>query len=184
MLPALTVAALLLASASANAPLLKIGDEAPMFRLPTHNPQASKMGSVALGNLVGPDADDDAKDVRVVLLSFFATWCGPCKRELPFLAKYADEMHARGLRVIAVAIDKDEAKFPEILELVKKNDVHFPVLRDRYNILARQYLGDESTLPSVFIIRKDGTIALVKQGYDKDASAFVKAEVEKVLAEK
>ena len=55
-------------------------------------------------------------------------------------------------------------------------------MNDRSNLIARQYLGERNPLPSLFIIKADGTIALVKQGYPNDAAGFLEAEVEKALA--
>ena len=48
-------------------------------------------------------------------------------------------------------------------------------------MLARQYLGDKTALPSVFIVDKEGKVAMVKQGYPNDAAEFLRAEVEKAL---
>ena len=164
----------------ADPPLLHVGDEVPLlFNGLLHNAKEAGLEHVDLRSLVGPDADDPGS--KVVLLSFFATWCGPCKKELPFLVQLSHEYKERGLRVISVAIDKDEAKWPEILELVAKHKVDYPVVKDRYNLIARQYLGDKTPLPSVFLIGRDGLVKLVKQGYPKDAAEFLKGEVEKAI---
>ena len=159
-------------------PVLKPGDEAPQFSGALHNPAQAGVARIDLGSLVGTEAETPAK---AVLISFFATWCKPCKRELPFLQQLSTEYKDRGLRVISVAIDKDEAQWPLIQELVTRDHVTFPIVKDRYNIIARQYLGQKTQLPSVFIVARDGTVALVKQGYPDDANAFLKAEVEKAL---
>jgi thiol-disulfide isomerase/thioredoxin len=127
---------------------------------------------------VGPDADPGAK---AVLISFFATWCKPCKKEMPLLQQLSTEYKEKGLRIISVAIDKDEALWPQIGALVKEHHVTYPVVKDRYNLIARQYLGDKTALPSVFIVNQAGKVAMVKQGYPNDAAEFLRAEVEKVL---
>ena len=162
----------------ADPPVLKIDDDAPMFSGVLHNPEAAGVRRVDLSSLVGPDADQGAK---AVLISFFATWCKPCKKEMPFLQQLSTEYKEKGLRVISVAIDKDEALWPQIGELVKEHHVTYPVVKDRYNLIARQYLGDKTALPSVFIVNKEGKVAMVKQGYPEDAAQFLRAEVEKVL---
>ena len=164
----------------ADPPLLHVGDEVPLlFNGLLHNAKEAGVEHVDLASLVGPEADDPGS--KVVLLSFFATWCGPCKKELPFLVQLSHEYKERGLRVVSVAIDKDEAKWPEILELVAKHKVDYPVVKDRYNLIARRYLGDKTPLPSVFLIGRDGLVKLVKQGYPKDAAEFLKGEVEKAI---
>ena len=133
-----------------------------------------------MASLVGPDADADQQK-KVVLITFFATWCKPCKKEMPFLQQLYTDYKSKGLQIISVAIDKDEATWPEIGELVKKNHVTYPIVKDRYNLIARQYLGDKTAMPSVFILDKDAKVVLVKQGYTNDAAEFLKAEVAKAL---
>jgi len=164
----------------ADPPVLNPGDDAPMFAAALHNADTAGTTRVDLSSMVGSEAEADTA-AKAVLISFFATWCKPCKKEMPFLQTLSTEYKAKGLRVVSVAIDKDEANWPQILDLVKQNHVTYPVVKDRYNLIARQYLGDKTALPSVFIVDKDGKVAMVKQGYEKDAADFLRAEVEKAL---
>ncbi len=161
-------------------PVLKAGDDAPLFRGVLHNPKSAGTNRVDLASMVGPDADAD-QAAKAVLISFFATWCKPCKKEMPLLEALSTEYKDKGLRVLSVAIDKDEAAWPQIAELVKQNHITYPVVKDRYHLIARQYLGEQTALPSVFIVGRDGKVAMVKQGYPDDAAEFLKAEVEKAL---
>ena len=164
----------------ADPPVLRIGDDAPMFAALLHNPESAGVPRVDLSSLVGSEADAD-QQAKAVLVSFFATWCKPCTMEMSFLQQLSTEYKEKGLRVVSVAIDKDEAAWPQIAELVKANHVTYPVVKDRYNLIARQYLGDKTALPSVFIINRDGKVAMVKQGYPDNAAGFLRAEVEKAL---
>jgi thiol-disulfide isomerase/thioredoxin len=164
----------------ADPPVLKVDDEAPMFSGVVHNPETAGAPRVDLSSLVGSEADAD-QGAKAVLISFFATWCKPCKKEMPFLQQLSTEYREKGLRVISVAIDKDEALWPQIAALVKEHHVSYPIVKDRYNLIARQYLGDKTALPSVFIVNREGKVALVKQGYPNDAAEFLRSEVEKAL---
>ena len=164
----------------ADPPVLNVGADAPMFAGVLHDPEAAGVPRVDLSTMVGSEADAELQ-AKAVLISFFATWCSPCKKEMPFLQQLSTEYRERGLRVVSVAIDKEEAAWPQIAELVKANHVTYPVVKDRYNLIARQYLGDKTALPSVFIINKEGKVAMVKQGYPNDAAEFLRAEVEKAL---
>ena len=166
--------------AEADPPVLNPGDDAPMFSGVLHNPAEAGMQRIDLSSLVGSEADAD-QQAKVVLITFFATWCKPCKKEMPFLQQLSTEYKDKGLRVLSVAIDKDEASWPQIADLVRQNHVTYPVVKDRYNLIARQYLGDKTALPSVFIVDKEGKVAMVKQGYPNDAAEFLRAEVEKAL---
>jgi thiol-disulfide isomerase/thioredoxin len=134
---------------------------------------------VSLEHYVGPEAEDPG--AKAVLLSFFASWCGPCKKEMPYLQKLHQKYMEQGLRIISVDIDKEEAGIDAAKKMAAANKVTYPVASDRFNFLARRYLGDQSPLPSVFIILRDGTIARIEKGYGKDVSTFIMAEVQKAL---
>ena len=129
----------------------------------------------------GPDAEDP--NVKAVLLSFFATFCGPCKREMPYLEKLQEEFRGQGLRVVMISIDRDEEAAAKIEALAKQNKISFPILKDRFNFLARRYLGETAPLPSVFIVSREGVVRELSRGYGKDASTFLRASVpvQKVL---
>jgi peroxiredoxin len=182
-----TLAAMLLAVpalASSDLPAddpnsAKVGDAAPPFSLPTHNPELSGQRMVSLATFVGPEATE--KDTKAVLLSFFATWCKPCLKEFPLLAQMDKEFRDKGLRIISISIDKEEKDFPAIKKLCEDHKAAFPVLRDKYNLLARRYLGSQSAMPSVFMIGKDGAIRMAHKGYGEDGPKFLRSEVLKAL---
>ena len=177
---ACAAAAALLAAGAARADdgLPAEGQPAPGFRLRALNPAAGA-AVVDLEGLVGEEAED--LEARVVLLSFSASWCLPCRKELPVLQELDREFRGRGLRVIAVNIDRDEAGIAEARRQLEAAQVTFPVVSDRFNLLARRYLGERSPLPSVFLIRRDGIIARVERGYGREAPAFLRAEVRRAL---
>ena len=156
-----------------------VGLPAPTFSLRTMNPEASGASWVALDKYVGDEPEDPG--AKAVLMTFFASWCEPCKREMPFLVQLDRMYRDQGLRVLGICIDKEEPGMDAAKKLVLEKKVTYPVLSDRFNFLARRYLGEKAPLPSVFIIRRDGTIASIERGYAKDASAFLLAEVQDVL---
>jgi thiol-disulfide isomerase/thioredoxin len=156
-----------------------VGLPAPAFSLKTLNSEAAGTAWVALDKFVGEEPEDAS--AKAVLLTFFASWCEPCKKEMPFLVQLDTMYRDQGLRVLGVCIDKEEPGVEAAKKLVAEKKVAYPVLADRFNFLARRYLGDKAPLPSVFLIKKDGVIAKVERGYTKDASAFLLAEVQDVL---
>jgi thiol-disulfide isomerase/thioredoxin len=175
------LAALVLLAALPAAAEEEIGEglPAPSFSLRTMNPEVAGTGWIALDRFVGDEPEDPA--AKVVLISFFASWCEPCKREMPFLVQLDRMYRDQGLRVLGIAIDKEEAGIEAAKNLIQSAKVTYPVLSDRFNFLARRYLGDKAPLPSVFIVRRDGTIAKIERGYAKDASAFLLSEVQDAL---
>jgi thiol-disulfide isomerase/thioredoxin len=175
----LALAALLAALPAAAEEEIAVGLPAPAFSLRTMNPDTAGAAWVALDKYVGEEPEDPA--AKAVLMTFFASWCEPCKREMPFLVQLDGMYRDQGLRVIGVCIDKEEAGIDAAKRLVQEKRVAYPVLSDRFNFLARRYLGEKAPLPSVFLIKRDGTIAKIERGYAKDASAFLLADVQDAL---
>lgn len=176
----LAVAALLLAAAPALAEdEVGVGLPAPAFSLKALNPEATGAPWFRLDQYVGEEPDD--ADARVVLLSFFASWCDPCKKELPFLAQLDGMYRDQGLRVVSISIDQEEPAIEAARRMAAEARVRHPVLSDRFNVLARRYLGDQSPLPSVFLVGRDGNVLLIEKGYSKEASAFLLGEVQAAL---
>lgn len=155
------------------------GQPAPSFTLPTMNQEASGVALVSLDRYVGEAPEDP--DSRVLIITFFASWCGPCKREMPYLQQLHAMYRERGLRVVAVDVDQEEKGIADARRMIAQAKVTYPVLLDRFNFLARRYLGEQSPLPSLFIVNRDGSIARIEKGYGKDASTFLLADVQRAL---
>jgi thiol-disulfide isomerase/thioredoxin len=171
--------AVLVASPAAADEEIALGRPAPAFTLRALNPEVAGAPMVSLDRYVGPEAEDAA--AKLVLLTFFASWCEPCARELPLLVQLDRRYRAAGLRVLAVSIDREEPEIDAARRLTEAANVAYPVLSDRFNFLARRYLGEQAPLPSVFLVREDGTLARIERGYAKDGSAFLVAAVEAEL---
>ena len=169
----------LAAPVAAVAEEAEVGAPAPGFSLRVLNPETAGVNWLSLQSLAGEGREDD--EARVVLLSFFASWCGPCREELPLLVDLDTRYRSMGLRVVGVSIDRDEDGIAAARRLVADHHAAYPVLSDRFNLLARRYLGDQAPLPSAFLIGRDGTILSIERGYTKDASGFLRAKVEAAL---
>jgi thiol-disulfide isomerase/thioredoxin len=172
-------AAVLGATAAGAQELAAVDRPAPNFRLPVYNPQPVGSASLGLDSLVGPDATD--KQTRAVLVSFMASFCAPCKKEMPYLQSLHERYKDLGLRVMMVSIDTEPEGQKIIDGLIAEHKVTFPVLKDRFNLVARRWLGAQSPLPSVFMVRPDATVSMVHRGYDQEASALFEREVEAAL---
>src|SRR3954462_777554 len=180
MTRALFVAVACLATAAfADDELAAQGKAAPMFRLPVYNGKALGTTVVGLDKYVGGDAAD--KDAKVVLLSFMASFCAPCKKEMPYLQSLHEKYGPKGLRVVMVSIDTEAPGQKIIDELIETNKVTFPVLKDRFNLVARRWLGSQSPLPSVFMVKPDGVVSAVHRGYNEEASLLLDKEVKEAL---
>jgi peroxiredoxin len=101
---------------------------------------------------------------KVLVLSFFATWCQPCKEDLRYLQKVQDQHGDKGLQVVAV-LTQDTSKPDAVRDFMKKLGVSLPVLTDEYGIIGKRYtiIG----LPANFIIHKEGFLKARYLGYSE-----------------
>lgn len=92
---------------------------------------------------------------EVVLLNVWATWCWPCRREMPGLEMLHRELAGRGLRVLAVSVDAGGAA-GDVRAFIDELDLTMPVLHDPARVIERRF----STLgvPETFLIGADGTL--------------------------
>ncbi len=114
---------------------------------------------------------------HVVLIDFWASWCGPCKKSFPVLDALYATYRARGLVVLAVSVDEDDAAMQAFL---KKQAITFPVVRDAAQRLVA--VAGVNAMPSSFLVDRSGVIRFVHQGFhgDKTEKAYAE-EVEALL---
>jgi alkyl hydroperoxide reductase subunit AhpC len=165
-------------SAFAEKDRFEVGEEVPIFTLKVVNPDDSGESFVSVDNYYGPSAKEPKK---AVLVSFFATYCEPCKKEMPYLAALHENYKDKGLEVLLVSIDKEADKIEFAKNLAKEHNVKFPVLSDRFNIVAKRYFI--SKLPCVYLINSEGKVDMVNVGYSGDVSKTMFGEVRKALGE-
>jgi peroxiredoxin len=113
---------------------------------------------------------------KVVVLDFWATWCDPCKREIPHFIEMQSKYASQGLQVLGVSMDDDE---PPVREFQQQFKMNYPVALGSPE-LADQY-GGILGLPITFVIDRNGRIAARHVGAT-DASV-IEAEVQKLLAQ-
>jgi thiol-disulfide isomerase/thioredoxin len=158
--------------ADGEPPAVSAGEPAPLFSGSVQNPDAAGVQAIDLGALLRPDARP-----VVVLISFFSSACEACSKELPVLQSLSTAYGERGLRVISVAVDRDEAAAQRTARLLREAGVTFPVIDDRDRRIVRQYLGSTLRLPSLFIVDGEGKVVVAKKGYADDPATFLPAQV-------
>jgi len=107
---------------------------------------------------------------EVVVVTFWASWCKPCRREMPALDALHREMAGRGGRVVAVSIDEDPAN---VRRFARSLGLGLPIYRDGPDGLARTL--DLEAIPTTFVLDRAGAVALRTTGAGK-------ADLEKVTA--
>ena len=122
-------------------------------------------------------ASIDALRGKVVLLDFWATWCGPCRLLAPRLSALQARYGAQGLRVVGVTGDSAESA----AVFAQQVAMRYPIAVDRKGETSRAY--DVSALPTLFVIDKRGVVRDVSVGYDQGREAQVEALVQQLLAE-
>jgi thiol-disulfide isomerase/thioredoxin/outer membrane lipoprotein-sorting protein len=96
---------------------------------------------------------------KVVVLDFWATWCGPCRRWMPIVAKAQRDYADKGVQVYAINLRESEAKVREYLGQQK---IEVPVLMDRSGSVATDYRA--SSIPTTVIVGRDGKVVRVLVG--------------------
>jgi len=112
---------------------------------------------------------------KVVLIDFWATWCGPCVREIPSVKKTYDELHNQGFEIIGVSLDSDKKKLEGFLA---KNEMTWPQFFDGKGwktSLAQEH--GISSIPAMWLVDKKGNLV------DQSARSGLEAKVKKYLAE-
>lgn len=109
---------------------------------------------------------------KPVLLDFWASWCGPCRAEMPIIQRLAADYAPQGLAVIGVnTSDEEEAA----VAWIKARGVTFPIARDNGNSIARAF--SVNSLPTLVLLTKEGKVHAVRAGVTR------RAELEELIRE-
>jgi len=115
---------------------------------------------------------------KVVLLNFWATWCGPCTLEIPWFIEFQQEYKSRGFEVLGISMDDDG--WAAIKPYVAEHKMNYRVLLGNDSV--SELYGGVDALPTSFIIDRDGKIASVHVGL-AGKSEYID-EIQSLLGEK
>lgn len=118
---------------------------APEFSLPAKSGE-----TVSLSKLKG----------QVVMLNFWASWCGPCRTEMPLLDQIHKKYSAVGFTLLGVNVDTDSTDAQKFLSQVP---VSFPILFDKENKVSKLY--DVNAMPTTVFIDRKGNVRTLHRGY-------------------
>ena len=106
---------------------------------------------------------------QVVMLNFWASWCGPCRKEMPLLENIYKQYKKSGFTLIGVNVEPDSKAADKWLE---QTPVTFPVIYDKDSTGSKSY--DVSGMPSTVIIDRKGNIRVLHRGYkDGDENEYL-----------
>src|SRR4030095_14001924 len=127
-------------------------------------------------------------DKKVVVLNIWATWCGPCRLEMPDLVKLNQEYKSRGLIVLGLATSYNERNDQEhVKEFLKKQNIDYKILWDDGGLAQAlvQIMGGRVVIPQSFVISRDGRIVKYFQGFSPlSTPALMRQAVEEALSDK
>jgi cytochrome c biogenesis protein CcmG, thiol:disulfide interchange protein DsbE len=164
--------ALLIASSSLGSELfpLKVGSKAPDFAAVTMPSAGTPVRTKTLDDYSG----------EIVLLNIWATWCEPCRVEMPSMQRLEERLGPKGLKIVAVTVD-DPGMEAKIQAFVDEYKLTFEILYDAPGAIRRQYRT--TGVPETFILGRDGTIRRWIIGADNWSSEANIAFLERLLAE-
>jgi thiol-disulfide isomerase/thioredoxin len=165
------VASLVVPAAARPTRASGVGVDAPAMQqaLRTHALHTENGASLTLGDLEG----------QVVIVNFWASWCQPCRRELPSLDALHAELAPRGGRVVAVSIDEnpDNAR-----RFARATRLTMPIYIDGPNGLARQL--DLDHIPLTLVLDRNGAVAFSISGTDDRSLAGLRSTALRLVAAK
>ena len=139
---------------------------------------ASGAPDFTLPSIDGPNLRLQEQRGQVVMINFWATWCGPCRVEMPHLARLYDKYRGSGFTVLAVNIDEDPYK---AASLARQLGMRFPVLLDKEKKVSRLY--DLSTMPSTILVDREGRVRYVHRGYRDGYEETYDRQIRELLRE-
>lgn len=138
----------LVTNAQKDKTIYNIGDQAPDFQLQQIN-ENNEVETIQLSDLKG----------KGVMLNFWATYCKPCEKEMPYMEELYPKYKEQGLEIVALSLDATE---PVIHQFIKKYDLTFPVAHDNKGQVMDLYkIGP---IPSTYFISPEGEIVEKVEG--------------------
>ena len=136
---------------------------APDFTLKSHSGENLKLSEMR-GN--------------VIMINFWASWCGPCRQEMPILEQIYQKYQPLGFTLLGVNVEEDTNAAKTFLKDVK---VSFPILFDNTNEVSQLY--QIIAMPSTIMIDRDGNMRYLHQGYQKGVEEDYVQQIKTLLKE-
>jgi len=116
---------------------------------------------------------------QVVLINFWATWCGPCRKEMPLLEQIQKKYAPLGFTMLGVNVEEDTRLMDAFLKDVP---VTFPILLDPANGVSKLY--NVAAMPSTVIVDRKGNVRFIHQGYKPGDESKYQDMIRQLIREK
>src|ERR1700735_2345131 len=134
--------------------------------------------NVAAGATAGAPVSLAGLKGQVVLINFWASWCGPCRQEMPVLDQLYRKYKPAGFTLLGVNV---EPKSADALGFLKTTPVSFPILFDTQSKVSNLY--EVAGMPSTVIVDRKGTVRYVHQGYKPGDESQYQDQIRSLLRE-
>lgn len=141
--------------------------------------EGAKLPEIGLKDQAGKTVTAASLVGKVVVVDFWATWCAPCKEELPVLEKLYKKYASQGLVIVAVSVDKDASN---VKSFVAKLGLTFPVVHDAGQQVAGRY--EPPRMPSSYIVDRKGIVRHVHGGFRAEDAPVFEKQIKELLAKK
>ena len=116
-----------------------------------------------LKDVAGKDVALSDYKGRVVVLNFWATWCGPCNLETPWLVELREQYHKKGFEIIGVSVDSlDEYDPADVSAFIKEHKVNYPIVMATKEVVSA--FGPVTGLPTTLVIDRQGKVQYRHRG--------------------
>jgi len=115
---------------------------------------------------------------QIVLINFWASWCGPCRQEMPLLQNLYHRYSKLGFTILGVNVDSDSTKANNYL---RDMQVTFPILYDNSNSVSKRF--NVNAMPTTVIVDRNGNMRFLHQGYKPGYEKDYKKEVVSLIKE-
>jgi thiol-disulfide isomerase/thioredoxin len=141
--------------------------------------EGTRAPEIGLKDLGGKPVNVAELKGRVVLVDFWASWCAPCREELPVLEGLFRKYREQGLVIVGVGLDKDAKNVSKFL---RANPLSFTVVHDADGAVADRYAPPK--MPSSYLVDRKGVVRRVHAGFKASDKATLEREIKELLGEK
>jgi peroxiredoxin len=139
----------------------------------------SDLPAIQMQRLDGTTTNLAKLDNKVSLVNIWATWCGPCRVEIPELIAIHRDMQGQGVQVIGVSVDSEDAS-EDVKAFAREHEINYPLLLDPKGELAMKF--DASVIPLSMLVDRKGKIVWVHYGVVEREDENFKKKLAEALA--